>query len=482
MSALPSRALVAGIDTSTQSCKVVIRDAATGAFIRSGAAPHPPGTQADPRVWWDALQVAIERAGGLDGVVAISVGGQQHGMVTLDADGVPVRPAMLWNDSSSGRQARELVAELGAERWARETGTVPVASITATKLRWLAENEPENAARVAAVCLPHDYLTWRLRGSGDIAELTTDRSDASGTGYFSGATGEYLPELLELAFGRTDVVLPRVAGIREAVGAAEGLRSGALVGPGTGDNAGAALALGLGPGDVLLSVGTSGVVSAIVTEQPADASGLVAGFSDATGNFLPLVATVNCAQVLDATAALLGVGHEELGQLALAAPAGSNGMSFIPYLRGERTPNLPDALGALQGVTHASYTRECLARAAFEAVVCGLGVGLDAVRALGLEVASLRLVGGAAKSPALREVAPSVLGADILLPAPGEYVANGVARQAAWVLAAQTDDDAELPAWPDLAAAATARASAQPAPQVREQYDRAAPLHLTREN
>ncbi|TNU74063.1 xylulokinase [Miniimonas arenae] len=477
---MSARRLVAGIDSSTQSVKVVVRDADTGALVRSGAASHPQTTQVDPRVWWEALELAVERAGGIADVVAVAVGGQQHGMVTLDADGEPVRPAMLWNDNSSGRQATDLVAELGAQRWAEETGTVPVASITATKLRWLAENEPENAARVAAVCLPHDYLTWRLRGSSDLRDLTTDASDASGTGYFSGRTGEYRLDLLAHAFGRDDIVLPRVAGFREAVGRTTTFGADALVGPGTGDNAGAALALGLGPGDVLLSVGTSGVVSAIVADPPADATGLVAGFSDATGNYLPLVATVNCAQVLDATRALLGLDHDELARLALAAPAGSEGLTFVPYLNGERTPNRPDAMGALHGVTHASYTRENLARASFEAIVCGLGVGLDAVRALGLEVASLRLVGGAAKSPALREVAPSVLGQDILLPAPGEYVADGAARQAAWVLDAQEDPTADLPAWTALAHTATEVASAPSAPVVREQYARAQELFLSR--
>lgn len=472
--------IVAGIDTSTQSVKVVVRDAETGALLRKGSASHPPGTQVDPQEWWTALEVAVAQAGGIADVDAVSVGGQQHGMVTLDEDGRPVRPAMLWNDNSSGPQARALVAELGPQRWAQETGTVPVASITATKLRWLAENEPENAARVAAVCLPHDYLTWRLRGSSDIGELTTDASDASGTGYFSGRTRQYLPDLLRLAFGRDDVVLPRVAGITEAVGQTATFGAEALVGPGTGDNAGAALALGLGPGDVLLSVGTSGVVSAIVPDPVADPTGLVAGFSDATGNYLPLVATVNCAQVLDATARLLGVDHTGLAELALAAPAGCEGLTFIPYLHGERTPNLPDAMGAMHGVTMAGYTRENLARAAFEAIVCGLGVGLDAVKALGLQVASLRLVGGAAKSPALRQVAPSVLGADILLPAPGEYVADGVARQAAWVLAAQADAGAGLPAWPALAGGGIEVASAPPAPVVREQYARASSMFLTR--
>ena len=467
--------LVAGIDSSTQSAKVVVRDAETGALVRSGSAPHPAGTQVDPQAWWDALSIAVEQAGGLEDVAAVSVGGQQHGLVTLDENGAVVRPAMLWNDNSSGAAAKALVAELGAEVWARETGTVPVASITATKLRWLAEHEPENAARVAAVCLPHDYITWRLSGSTSILDLVTDASDASGTGYFSGRTGEYRRDLLAHAFGRSDLVLPRVAGIREAVGTATAFGMSALIGPGAGDNAAASLALGLGPGDVLLSVGTSGVVSAVVANPIADVTGNVAGFSDATGNFLPLVATVNCAQVLDATRSLLGVDFDELARLALSVPAGSDGLVFVPYLQGERTPNLPNATGALHGMTLTNYTPAHLARASFEALVCGLGAGIDAVRALGLEVGSLRLVGGAAKSPALREVAPSVLGMDITLPSPGEYVADGAARQAAWVLAAQTDAHADLPAWSD---SASELATAESAPIVREQYAAASPLFL----
>jgi xylulokinase len=478
--------LVAGIDSSTQSCKVVVRDAETGTLIRSGSAPHPAGTEVDPRAWWDALGVAVREAGGLEDVSAISVGGQQHGMVVLDAAGEVIRPALLWNDSRSGQAAADLVDELGAAVWAEGTGTVPVASITVTKLRWLARNEPENAARVAAVCLPHDYLTWRLSGSTSLEDLVTDASDASGTGYFDGRTGTYRRDLLAHAFGRDDVVLPRVAGPREAVGVATAFAAGsatgrpALLGPGAGDNAAAALALGLGPGDVAISLGTSGVVSAVVAQPVADASGTVAGFSDATGNFLPLVVTVNCAQVLDATRRVLGVDVDELAALALSAPAGAQGVTLVPYLQGERTPNLPDATGAMHGLTLETWTRENVARAAFEAIVSSLAVGIDAVRDLGLEVASIRLLGGAAKSPALREIAPSVLGRDVLLPAAGEYVADGAARQAAWVLAASTSDrtDAvDLPAWE---AAGTEVAAAPAAPHVREQYARAAAHFLDR--
>ncbi|WP_246119434.1 FGGY family carbohydrate kinase, partial [Cellulomonas massiliensis] len=209
-------ALVAGIDSSTQSCKVVVRDAATGALVRSGRASHPDGTEVDPRHWWDALQAAIADAGGLDDVEAVSVGGQQHGMVVLDEDGEVIRPALLWNDTRSAQSALDLVDELGGpQAWADACGSVLVASLTVTKLRWLRDHEPENAARVAAVALPHDWLTWRLAGYGPgsgregLEALVTDRSDASGTGYWSPTTDDYRRDLLELALGH-DAVLPRV--------------------------------------------------------------------------------------------------------------------------------------------------------------------------------------------------------------------------------------------------------------------------------
>ena len=171
--------LVVGVDSSTQSCTVIVRDATTGELVRSGRAPHPPGTEVDPAGWWDALQAALAEAGGLDGVGAMAVAGQQHGMVCLSAEGDVVRPALLWNDTRSAGAADDLVAELGAQAWADATGTVPVAAITAAKLRWLATHEPENAARTAAVCLPHDWLTWKLRGTGAVEDLVTDRGDLS---------------------------------------------------------------------------------------------------------------------------------------------------------------------------------------------------------------------------------------------------------------------------------------------------------------
>ena len=437
--------LVMGVDSSTQSCKVVVMDAATGAIVREGRAPHPDGTSVDPDAWWVALQAAIADAGGLgepgtpDGVAAWAVGGQQHGMVALDADGRVIRDALLWNDTRSAGAAADLIAEFGADELARRTGLVPVASFTITKLRWLRDNEPGNAARVAAVALPHDWLTWRLRGFGPagesprgpvLDELVTDRSDASGTGYWDPETGGYDRELLAAALGH-DAVLPRVLGPDESVQDADGR----LVGAGAGDNAAAALGAGARPGDVVVSIGTSGTVFAVTPERTVDPTGTVAGFASADGHFLPLVATLNAARVLDAIGRLLAVDHAELSRLALAAEPGAGGLSLVPYFEGERTPNLPDATASLTGMTLASTTRENLARAAVEGMLSGLAAGLDALRVLGVEPQRALLIGGGARSEAVREIAPLVFGMPVEAPAPGEYVALGAARQAAGLVA-----------------------------------------------
>ena len=457
-------AKVIGVDSSTQSCKVVVRDADTGVLLSSGRATHPDGTEVDPRHWWDALQAALSQAGGLDGVGAVSIAGQQHGMVVLDADGRVIRPALLWNDTRSAKAASDLVAEFGAEAFVQRTGVVPVASFTATKLRWLREAEPDNAAKVAAVCLPHDWLTWRLRGYGPagestlgpvLTELVTDRSDASGTAYWSPTTGEYDRELLVAALGH-DAILPRVLGAAESV---QG--PGFLVGPGAGDNAAAALGLDAHPGDVAVSLGTSGTVFAATGAPVADPTGIVAGFADATGRFLPLVCTLNAARVLDAVAGLLGVGHDDLARLALEASPGAGGAVLVPYFEGERTPNLPDATATLAGLTLASTTRPNLARAAIEGMLCGLAAGVAAVQQLGVEAKRILLIGGAAANPAVQVIAGQVFPVPVHVPSPGEYVADGAARQAAWVLTG------ERPTWPvDLAASP----ASDPHPVILEAY------------
>src|SRR5215472_8545515 len=383
----------------------------------------------------------------------------EHGMIALDSGGQVIRPAMLWNDVKSAPQARELVTELGGPaEWAARAGSVPTMSFTVTKLRWLAEREPEHARLTDCVLLPHDWLTWRLGGAD--GEPTTDRGDASGTGYFSPAAGTWLPEFASAALGKP-VSLPRVSAPSEVVGQTPW---GAVLSAGSGDNMGAALGLGLRDDDVVVSIGTSGVAYAVVSEPSTDASGAVAGFADATGRFLPLVATVNAARVLDVIARLLGVDASGLSSLALAAEPGAGGLTLLPYLDGERTPNRPSANGVLRGLTSANATQENLARAAVEAVLCSLADAIDNVRAAcGITPHRVVMIGGAAKSPAIRAIAPGVFGVPVTVPEPAEYVALGAARQAAWALSGA----AAPPAWP--ARPATTYEST-PLPGVREQY------------
>ncbi|GLI00050.1 xylulokinase [Phytohabitans aurantiacus] len=452
--------LVAGVDSSTQSCKVVIRDASTGELVREGRASHPDGTEVHPDAWWSALQEAVAQAGGLDDVAAAAVAGQQHGMVCLDEHGEVVRPALLWNDTRSAGAANELIEELGgAQAWADAVGLVPVASFTITKLRWLARNEPDAADRTAAVCLPHDWLTWKLAGAPGLDALRTDRSDASGTGYWSAATGAYRPDLLRHAFDREPIV-PVVLGPTEPAGA---LPSGAPLGPGAGDNAAAGLGAGALPGDVVVSIGTSGTVFSVADTPAADPTGIVAGFADCTGRFLPLVCTLNAARVLDAAAALLGVDHDELSRLALSAPAGADGLVLVPYLEGERTPNRPLSTGSVHGLTLGTSTPAHLARAAVEGMLCALADGLDALVAQGSTVNRVVLVGGGARSEAVRRIAPEVFGCPVVVPPPGEYVADGAARQAAWIAMG----GAEPPAW---AGGAVEQYEEKPVPHIRERY------------
>jgi xylulokinase len=449
--------LVAGVDSSTPSTTVLLCQADDGAIVGQASAPHPDGTECDPELWWDALVKA--GAGLLDRADAIGVAAQQHGMVVIDETGQVIRPALLWNDVRSAPQARALITELGGPRqWARQTGSVPTASFTVTKLRWLAEHEPEAAARTAQVLLPHDWLTWRLADCPP--EPTTDRGDASGTGYFSPATGRWRPELVEAALGRP-AGLPRLAAPTEVVGTTA---EGAALSAGTGDNMGAALGLSLDPGEVVVSIGTSGTAYAVAGQAAADETGAVAGFADATGHFLPLVATINAARVLTVTARMLGTDVQGLDRLALAAPPGARGLTLLPYLDGERSPNRPDAHGVLRGMTSANTTPENLARAAVEAVLCSLADAIDNLADCGITTQRVILIGGAARSPAVREIAPSIFGVPVTVPEPAEYVALGAARQAAW--AASGAD--QPPHWP--LAGTSAEYTAEPTPEVRQRY------------
>lgn len=420
--------LVAGIDSSTQATKVEIRDVESGEIVAEGRAAHPavnpPISEQDPDSWWSAFQSAWADAGSPD-VAAISVGGQQHGMVALGADDRPVHPAKLWNDMESAADADWLIKQLGtADAWADAVGSVPVAAFTITKLSWLHRTHPEAWAEVARILLPHDEMTRRLTG-----RYTTDRGDASGTGYWSPSIGDYRWDLLELIDKERDWsdVVPTVLGPMDTAGHWKN----AIVAPGTGDNMAAALGVGLRPGDAVMSIGTSGTVYAVSSTPTADPNGAVAGFADATGRFLPLVCTSNAAKVTDAVRRLLGVDHAAFDELAIAGEP--DGPVLLPYFDGERTPNRPDARGTIGGI-RTDVSRAQFARAAVDGVACGLLDGLDALRDLTSLDGRLLLVGGGAKSTAMQQVVAGLAEMPVVVSETDEAVATGAAVQAAAVL------------------------------------------------
>ena len=436
--------LVAGVDCSTQGTKVLVVEAATGRVVAEGRAGHDVAgaggaRESDPNGWWTALRDALAATGVAPSIRAISVAGQQHGLVVLDARGSVLRPAVLWNDTRSAPDAAGLVKAMGGpEEWARRIGIVPVASFTVSKWAWLRRVSPEVAAAARAVRLPHDYLTERLTGRG-----ATDRGDASGTGWWSVPGGRYDEAVLSLAGVDLDpALLPEVLGpadvageVRSEAAGEMGLGAGVLVGPGTGDNMGAALGLGLEPGESVLSLGTSGTVFGVSERPAADPSGTVAGFADATGRFLPLACTLNCTQAVDRVAAWLSLDRE--------AVLPSDGVVVLPYLDGERTPNLPDASGAVFGLRHGTAPGAIL-MAAYEGALVSL---LDALAAVSEQAGGtagapvtaggdpITLIGGGAQGTAWQSVARRLSGRPIRVVAGLELVALGAAAQAAAALA-----------------------------------------------
>ncbi|MFJ6615519.1 xylulokinase [Streptomyces sp. NPDC091289] len=442
---MPSPGVVIGVDSSTQSTKAAFIDAVTGEQLAVGRAPHVVTGEAgarmsDPEVWWRALCEAVAaglKESGLPAraVTGIAVAGQQHGLVVLDGAGRPLRPALLWNDTRSAPQAAALTEALGGPgAWTARTGSVPVASITASKWQWLRENDPASAANAAAVRLPHDFLTERLAGVA-----ATDPGDASGSGWYSTATGAYDPVLLEL-LGLDAALLPEVAptgaarigSLTESAASALGLPAGIAVAAGTGDNMSAAVGLGLGGDGLLdhpaLSLGTSGTVFAASRTRPTSTA--LNGFAAADGTYLPLACTLNCTLAVDKVAALLGLDRED------AAPGGE--AVALPYLDGERTPDLPTAAGLLTGLRH-DTTRQQLLGAAYEgAAVTVLRAMDELLAACGLdpdapEVAArpLRLIGGGARGRMWVETVRRLSGRPLVIPGSGELVALGAAALAA---------------------------------------------------
>lgn len=435
--------VVIGVDSSTQSCTVEVRDAGDGRLMSTARTSHPvtypPVSEQHPDSWWDALVEAVRTA--MDGlhvqVRALSVGAQCHGMVAMDGTGAVLRPAKLWNDTTSAPQAAAMVERFGATWWSEQIGLVPSAALTITKLAWLRDNEPDSFDAIAHVCLPHDWLTYKLSG-----RRVTERSDASGTGYFSADTMRWRTDILEEAVAPKAwaSALPEVLGPNDPAGRitreaadALGISRDALVGPGGGDQHLAAQGIGIQVGDVAYSLGTSGVVFATTPHPVKDPTGGVDGVANTTGGYLPLVCTLNAAKVTDTFARLLGVTHGELNDLALQAELDPDRPVLAAYLDGERSPRLPWAHGMLASLTNGT-TREQIALAAFEGVSLGLLRGERLISSHSIDTSGRTiLIGGGARGSAYRQVIADLTGRPSHTVDAPEATARGAAVQAAAV-------------------------------------------------
>lgn len=438
--------IVAGLDSSPEGTNIVVCDADTGAVLKQGYAPHPvpesadeaaaatAAYEADPQTWLLSLGEAAD-GGVLEGVQAIGVAAQQHAVIPLDAAGTPVRPALTGNDKRAQGAAADLVDQFGGRAaWAEAVGAVPDAKLPVTKLRRFAAAEPDHAKRTAQLMTPHDWLVWQLLGKP--RRRTTDRGSASTTGYWSahaGPAGEWRRDLVELALGH-EAGLPEVLGPAEAAGRTP---EGLLISAGTGETMAAVFGLGVGAGDAVVTLGASGAVYAVHDAALPDAGGTITALADATGMHLPVVHTLNAVRALRGAAELLGLAPtdlERLSELALTSTPGAHGLVLLPYLDGERTPSLPQAAGSLHGLRRESMRPEHLARAAFEGMLCGLADALNVLRARGVTVRRVFLLGAAAGLPAVQALAPAVFQAQVVVPASADYAALGAARQAAWAL------------------------------------------------
>ena len=406
-----------------------------------GSAPHlpttPPRSEQDPLDWWRALTAALGQvAAHLSSVAAISVGGQGHGLVLLDGANEPIRPAKLWNDTNSAPDAAQLLKRLPADEWAVRTGSVPGPALTVSKLAWTRRCHPEALQRAARIMLPADYIVYRLGGRS-----VTERGGSSGTGYFDPVGNCWDWALADLAAPGLawDRLLPAIIGSGDIAAEMPMLPdleslAGAVVGAGSGDNMTAALGLGIRPGDTVISLGTSGTVYTVAETQVSDPSGTIDGFADASGRFLPMITTLNAAKVTDFFRRLFDVNTNRFDEMVLAAEPGGTGLVVVPYLDGERTPNLPGARGQVMGLRSDSTPGQ-IGRAAVEGVLCGLLEGRDMLRRAGARMdGRLILTGGAAKSLAYQQILADLSGEAVYLSQSTEAAAAGAAVQAAAAL------------------------------------------------
>ena len=438
-----------GIDSGTQSTKTIALDLETGEILATAQqaygfveAQGEGAMEQDPAVWITAVEGTISQALDQLGnrrseVTGIGVSGQQHGLVLLDAANAVVRPAKLWCDTSTTTQCAELTSTLGGEAKVVElTGNAMLTGYTAPKILWVRQNEPQNWAETASVLLPHDYINWWLTGVKSM-----EYGDASGTALLDVKTRSWSQPVLDAVAPGLGEKLPALrhssepAGkLREELCSKWHLSSSVTISSGGGDNMMGAIGTGnVRPGIMTASLGTSGTLYAFSSSPVIDPKGEVAAFCDSTGSWMPLACTMNVTLVTELTRALFeGWSHDRYAEAAATVPAGSDGLLLLPYLAGERTPNLPRGSGVLHGITVKNLTAAHLARASMEGVTLGLAYGLERFRALGVKPTEIRITGGGTKSTFWRQLCADVFGVPTVCLTSSEGAALGAAVQAAW--------------------------------------------------
>ncbi len=435
-----------GIDSGTQGTKVLIVDF-KGKVRGRGAAPHrqvpnlkPGESEQDPRVWTEALGKALTKALNESHInpkkiVSLGISGQQHGFVPLDANGRPIRPAKLWNDTSTIAETQDIIDTLGGEKsFIKKLGISLAVGFTASKILWLKRHEPQNYSRLKTVLLPHNYLNLWLTG-----KAAMEYGDASGTGLMDIRRRVWHREALASIDASLEAKLPELChpevplgkvkrDIAKRYGMAE-----VLVSSGGGDNMMGAIGTGnVRPGVCTLSLGTSGTVYSYFDKPFVDPEGEIAAFCDSTGGWLPLLCTMNVTNTTELFKALHGLSNQELEALASRAPAGADGLVFLPFIDGERVPVLPFSTGVLFGLDKQTFNAAHIARSVLEGTVLNIGYGFSRMRSLGLAPTQIRATGGGAKSFLWLQVAADILKTPVVRLAEEEAAAYGAALQSIW--------------------------------------------------
>jgi len=441
--------LYIGIDSGTQSTKSIVVDLQTGGILAASQQNYSliPGLpdgymEQDPAVWIEAvdktIQDCLQQTGDRkDQIRAIGVSGQQHGLVVLNSSAKVIRPAKLWCDTSTSEQCKKIIDEFGGESaLIKLIGNTMLPGWTAPKILWLKQHEPENFASVDSILLPHDYINFWLSG-----ERRMEYGDASGTGLLDIRTRKWCEPIIDFIDERLPQKLPPVGSSRQAVGLLRenlrkkwGLKSSPIISAGGGDNMMGAIGTGnVRPGVVTASLGTSGTIYAYSTEPIVDPQGELAAFCDSTDNWLPLICTMNVTVATEQVRKMFGWDIKTLDASVAGVPPGAGRIIFLPYLVGERTPNLPNGVGVYHGLTPANMTPANFARAAMEGVTMGLAYGLNRFRSLGTKASEIRLTGGGSKSRAWRQICADLFRTPVVCLATAEGAALGAAMHGAWV-------------------------------------------------